>query len=74
MQFAIADAKGRFAELIRRAEAGENSVLTRDGKEAVARLTGAPQAQDLPLFGALKGRIHFAGNFEDLPEDAKGGA
>ncbi len=66
MQIAIADAKARFADLIRRAENGESIVLTRHGKP-VARLTGAPRPQDLPLFGALKGRIQIADDFDDLP-------
>lgn len=66
MQIAIADAKARFADLIRRAESGESIVLTRHGKP-VARLTGAPRPQDLPLFGALKGRIRIANDFNDLP-------
>jgi len=67
MQIAIADAKARFADLIRRAEAGESIVLTRHGKP-VARLTGAPGKQDLPLFGAMTGRIRIAADFEELPE------
>ena len=67
MQIAIADAKARFADLIRRAEAGESIVLTRHGKP-VARLTGAPRPQDLPLFGALKGRISIADDFDALPD------
>lgn len=67
MQIAIADAKARFADLIRRAENGENIVLTRHGKP-VAQLTGAPRAQSLPLFGALKGRIRISDDFDELPE------
>lgn len=67
MQIAIADAKARFADLIRRAEAGESIVLTRHGKP-VARLTGAPRPQDLPLVGALKGRIRIDDDFDALPE------
>lgn len=67
MHIAIADAKARFADLVRRAEAGENIVLTRYGKP-VARLTGSPGPQDRPLFGALKGRIRIAEDFDTLPE------
>ncbi|MGL4236845.1 type II toxin-antitoxin system Phd/YefM family antitoxin [Tabrizicola sp.] len=67
MKIAIADAKARFADLIRRAENGENIVLTRHGKP-VAQLTGAPRAQSLPLFGALKGRIRIDPDFDTLPE------
>jgi prevent-host-death family protein len=66
MQIAIADAKARFADLIRRAESGEQIVLTRHGKP-VARLTATAKTADLPLFGALKGRVHIAEDFDDLP-------
>ena len=66
MQIAIADAKARFADLIRRAESGEQIVLTRHGKP-VARLTATARTADLPLFGALKGRLRIAEDFDDLP-------
>ncbi|MCU0828859.1 MAG: type II toxin-antitoxin system prevent-host-death family antitoxin [Tabrizicola sp.] len=68
MQIAIADAKARFADLIRRAESGEQIILTRHGKP-VARLTATARAPDLPLIGALKGRIRIADDFDDLPPD-----
>ena len=67
MQIAIADAKAHFADLIRRAESGEQIVLTRHGKP-VARLTATARASDLPLFGSLKGRIRIAEDFNDLPD------
>ncbi len=66
MQIAIADAKARLADLIRRAEAGESIVLTRHGKP-VARLTGAGGPPDLPLFGAMKGGIRIAEDFDEVP-------
>jgi prevent-host-death family protein len=66
MQIAIADAKARFADLIRRAENGEQIILTRHGKP-VARLTASARTADLPLFGALKGRLRIAEDFDDLP-------
>lgn len=56
MQIAIAEAKAQFAELIRRAEAGEAIELTRYGRP-VARLVGAPRPQNIPLIGAMKGAI-----------------
>jgi prevent-host-death family protein len=67
MQIAIADAKAHFADLIRRAESGEQIVLTRHGKP-VARLTATARTSDLPLFGALKGRVRIAEDFDDLPD------
>ena len=61
MQIAIAEAKAHFAELIRRAEAGEAIELTRYGRP-VARIVAAECAPAQPLIGALKGQL-------TVPED-----
>lgn len=61
MQIAIAEAKAQFAELIRRAEAGEAIELTRYGRP-VARIVGAERPVDRPLIGAMEGEF-------SLPED-----
>ena len=45
MRISITDAKGQLAELVRRAEAGEEVVLTRHG-HAVARLVPIKPALD----------------------------
>ncbi|NJS38326.1 MAG: type II toxin-antitoxin system prevent-host-death family antitoxin [Rhodobacteraceae bacterium] len=58
----FADAKARFADLLGRAERGERIVVTQQGK-SVARLIGAPQVQNFSRFGALKGRIRIAEDF-----------
>ena len=54
MQIAIAEAKAQFAELIRRAEAGEAIELTRYGRP-VARIVAADRTAGRPLIGAMKG-------------------
>jgi prevent-host-death family protein len=56
MQIAIADAKSKFAELIRRTEAGEEIPRTRHG-QPVARLTDQDAEPCLPLIGALRGKL-----------------
>ena len=61
MQIAIAEAKAQFAELIRRAEAGEQIELTRYGRP-VARLTAATRAPKRSLLGAMEGAFQ-------LPDD-----
>jgi prevent-host-death family protein len=61
MQIAIAEAKAQFAELIRRAEAGEAIELTRYGRP-VARIIAAERGTGRPLIGAMRGA--FA-----LPDD-----
>jgi prevent-host-death family protein len=63
----IADAKAHFADLIRRAEAGERITLTRHGRP-VAVLGPAPETGTIPLIGAFKGKIVIADDFDDLPE------
>lgn len=55
MQIAIAEAKAQFAELIRRAEAGEEVVLTRYGRP-VARIL-APESSGNSLLGCMAGRF-----------------
>lgn len=61
MQIAIAEAKAQFAELIRRAEAGEAIELTRYGRP-VARIVAAERATGRPLIGAMAGEF-------TLPDD-----
>lgn len=56
MQIAIADAKAHFAELIRKAEAGEAIVITRHGRP-VAELRAAGQGGRRPLLGAMEGQF-----------------
>ena len=56
MQIAIADAKAQFAELIRRAEAGEEIEVTRYGRP-VAKITAPETPAKVPLFGALKDEL-----------------
>lgn len=56
MQIAVAEGKAHFAELIRRAEAGETIELTRYGRP-VARIVAVERAPVRPLIGALKGQF-----------------
>lgn len=57
MQIAIAEAKAQFAELIRRAEAGEAIELTRYGRP-VARIVAAERSVGRPLIGAMEGAFN----------------
>ncbi len=61
MQIAISEAKAQFAELIRRAEAGEAIELTRYGRP-VARIVAADRPVVRPLIGAMEGAF-------TLPDD-----
>ena len=68
MQIAIAEAKAQFAELIRRAEAGEEIELTRYGRP-VARIVAPKPVRRISLIGCMKGQIHIAADFDAMPVD-----
>ncbi len=63
MNIPVAEAKARFSELVKRAQAGEEIVVTRHGKP-VARVVPAAVENELPRIGALKGLIRIADDFD----------
>lgn len=68
MRVSAAEAKASFADLLRRAEAGEEIEVTRYGKP-VARLVAAAPVKRRSMFGAMRGQIWIAPGFDDpLPE------
>lgn len=67
MRIAVAEAKAQFADLLRRAEAGEEIELTRYGRP-VARIVAISHGARKPLIGALKGRIEIAPDFDEMPD------
>ena len=67
MKIPVAEAKARFADLIRRAEAGEEIELTRYGRP-VARLVATP-GQAGGLVGCMKGSFPVPGS--DAETDAE---
>lgn len=68
MNIAIAAAKARLAEIVRRVERGEEIVLTRHGRP-VARVVPPARQDQLPRIGALKGQIRIADDFDEPLED-----
>jgi prevent-host-death family protein len=62
------DAKSSLSRLAKRAAAGEDIVIARNGKP-VALLTRVPARRRSTPLGALKGKIHMAEDFDAiLPE------
>ncbi|MER9018218.1 type II toxin-antitoxin system prevent-host-death family antitoxin [Mesorhizobium sp. M0898] len=54
-----------MSELVSRAEAGEEIVITRYGKVA-ARLVPPAVPESLPRIGAMNGKIRIADDFDEL--------
>jgi prevent-host-death family protein len=68
-QVGMHEAKTKLSQLVARAEAGEDIVIARNGRP-VARLVPVPRTNRLAsVRGALRGRIHIADDFDELPDD-----
>ncbi|CAN7449759.1 type II toxin-antitoxin system Phd/YefM family antitoxin [Mesorhizobium caraganae] len=65
MNVSIAEARTKLSELVRRAKAGEEIVITRRGKP-VAQLVAPVREHFLPRIGALKGKIRISADFDKL--------
>ncbi len=68
MQVTVSQARAKFAELIRRAEAGKPVIITRRGRP-VAALHATDSGVGKPLIGAMKGKIEISDDFNDLPRN-----
>jgi antitoxin (DNA-binding transcriptional repressor) of toxin-antitoxin stability system len=63
------EAKTNLSHLVERAQNGEEIVITRNGKP-VARLVPVIGANSLAsVYGALRGRVQIATDFDELPDD-----
>ena len=63
------EAKTKLSQLVERAQAGEEIVIARNGTP-VARLVPVARKRSLAdVRGALRGQIHIADDFDDLPDD-----
>jgi prevent-host-death family protein len=68
-QVGMHEAKTKLSQLVERAEAGEDIVIARNGRP-VARLVPVTGRTALAaVHGALRGHVHFADDFDELPDD-----
>ena len=64
----LSDAKARFSEIVDKAVAGEEFIVTRMGKPVVRISRFAAPRQPRKL-GDLAGRIRMSADFDDWPPD-----
>jgi prevent-host-death family protein len=68
-QVGMHEAKTKLSQLVERAEAGEEILIARNGKP-VARLVPVASTNSLAAVrGALRGKVHMADDFDELPDD-----
>ena len=64
------EAKTKLSQLVRRAEAGEDIVIQRNGKPAVRLVPVVEETRSfMSLRGVWKGRVHISDDFDELPDD-----
>jgi prevent-host-death family protein len=68
-QVGMHEAKTKLSQLVERAEAGEEIIIARNGTP-VARLVPVARRNSMAsIRGALRGQVHFADDFDELPDD-----
>jgi prevent-host-death family protein len=63
------EAKTKLSKLVERAEAGEEIVIARNGRPVARLVPVAGRTSLAAVRGAWRGRVHFADDFDDLPDD-----
>jgi prevent-host-death family protein len=60
------DAKSSLSRLVKRAAAGEEILIAKNGKP-LARLTRLSNRKSAPMIGAFAGKLHMAEDFDEIP-------
>jgi prevent-host-death family protein len=63
------EAKTKLSQLVERAEAGEDVVIARNGKPVARLVPIASEGSLAKAYGTLRGQIHLAEDFDELPDD-----
>jgi prevent-host-death family protein len=68
-QVGMHEAKTKLSQLVERAEAGEEIIIARNGKPVARLMPVAGKNALAAVHGALRGQVHFAEDFDELPDD-----
>lgn len=68
-QVGMHEAKTTLSQLVERAEAGEEVVIARNGRPVVRLVPVVSTNALAAVHGALRGRVQFAEDFDELPDD-----
>jgi prevent-host-death family protein len=68
-QVGMHEAKTTLSQLVERAEAGEEIVITRNGTPVARLVPVAHTAALASVHGVWRDRVRFAGDFDELADD-----
>ena len=63
------EAKTKLSQLVERAEAGEEIIIARNGTPVVRLVPIVRKSSLAEAYGAMRGRVKIADDFDDLPDD-----
>ncbi len=65
------DAKSNLSRLVKRAAAGEEILIAKNGKPAarLVRLSNRKSSPVIGMIGAFAGQLHMAGDFDAIPPE-----
>lgn len=64
----VAEAKARFAELVRRAMSGEEVIIARDNRPVLKLVPlETPRGRRVP--GSARGQVRLSPDFDETPDD-----
>ena len=69
VQFGIHAAPTTLSQLVERAQAGEEIVIARNGTTVVRLVPITEKSARADVYGALRGRVEIAPDFDELPDD-----
>lgn len=66
MNVTVAEMKANLSEILRKAAAGEEIIVTKHGKPYAKIGPDRPKKGSLPRIGAFKGQVRIADDFDEL--------
>lgn len=69
LHYTITEAKAKFAEVVEKAMAGEEIIVTKMGKPSVKISPYVPEDKSAQRIGFMKTPYYISANFDELPEE-----
>lgn len=68
-RYGVGEAKSRFSELVRKAEQGEEIIVSRSGRDVVRLIPARRDERPRRAPGSMRGRLSVPEDFDRWPDD-----